>query len=91
MTNNLEHQDNALCCKPKLKKLQRLMIAWAEHQVDGKKRDLPKSWKPDFKNILQLESMLDDDYGICLTKEEMQKCNEIYKHYGDPKGIMRNV
>jgi hypothetical protein len=71
--------------KPKLKKLQGLMISWAEHQVDGKKRDLPKNWEPDFKYLLQLENCFH------LTRHEMQKCNEIYKYYGDPKGILRNV
>ena len=79
MTNKEKHHT------PKLKKLQRLMISWAEHQVDGEKRDLPKSWKPDFKYLLQLENWSK------LTRKEMQKCNEIYKYYGDPKGILRNV
>ena len=62
-----------------------MMIAWAEHQVDGKKRDLPDDWKPNFKWLLKLEN------ADLITKHDMKCCNEYHEHYGDPKGIMRNV
>jgi|TARA_R100001244_G_scaffold47336_1_gene42061 hypothetical protein len=78
MTNNTKYQK-------KIKNIQRMMIAWAEHQVDGKKRDLPDDWKPNFKWLLKLEN------ADLITKHDMKCCNEYHKHYGDPKGIMRNV
>ena len=78
MTNNTKYQK-------KIKNIQRMMIAWAEHQVDGKKRDLPDDWKPNFKWLLKLEN------ADLITKHDMKCCNEYDKHYGDPKGIMRNV
>ena len=62
-----------------------MMIAWAEHRVDGKKKDLPDDWKPNFKWLLKLEN------ADLITKHDMKCCNEYHKHYGDPKGIMRNV
>jgi hypothetical protein len=78
MTNNTKYQK-------KIKNIQRMMIAWAEHQVDGKKRDLPDDWKPNFKWLLKLEN------ADLITKHDMKCCNEYHKHYGDPKGILRNV
>ena len=42
MTNNIKYQK-------KIKNIQRMMLIWADHQVDGEKRDLPDNWKPNFK------------------------------------------
>ena len=86
MTNNTKYQK-------KIKNIQRMMIAWAEHQVgglsplqiNGKKRDLPDDWEPNFKWLLKLEN------ADSITKHDMKCCNEYHEHYGDPKGIMRNV
>ena len=49
-----------------------MMIVWAEHQVDGKKRDLPDSWKPNLKWLLKLEN------ADSITKRDMECCNEFY-------------
>jgi hypothetical protein len=78
MINNIKYQK-------KIKNIQRMMIVWAEHQVDGKKRDLPDDWKPNLKWLLKLEN------ADSITKRDMECCNEFYKRYGDPKGILRNV
>ncbi len=37
MTNNTKHRN-------KIKNIQRMMIAWADHQVDDKKKDLPEPY-----------------------------------------------
>jgi hypothetical protein len=76
---------NNIKCQKKIKNIQRMMIVWAEHQVDGKKRDLPDDWKPNLKWLLKLEN------ADSITKRDMECCNEYHKHYGDPKGIMRNL
>jgi len=84
MTNNTKYQK-------KIKNIQRMMIVWAEHHVDdlhplvSKKKDLPDDWKPNFKWLLKLEN------ADSITKHDMKWCNEYHEHYGDPKGIMRNV
>ena len=78
MKNNIKYQK-------KIKNIQRMMIVWAEHQVDGKKRDLSDDWKPNLKWLLKLEN------ADSITKHDMKCCNEYHKHYGDPKGILRNV
>ena len=78
MTNNTKYQK-------KIKNIQQMMIVWADHQVDDKKKDLPDNWKPNFKWLLQKEN------AKTLTKTDMVKCNELHEHYGDPKGIMRNL
>ena len=78
MTNNIKYQK-------KIKNIQRMMLTWADHKVDGEKRDLPDNWKPNFKWLLQKEN------AKTLTKTDMVKCNELHEHYGDPEGIMRNV
>ena len=77
MTNNIKYQK-------KIKNIQRMMLTWAGARP-GENRDLPDDWKPNFKWLLQKER------AKTLTKTDMVKCNELHKHYGDPKGILRNV
>ena len=77
MTNNIKYQK-------KIKNIQRMMLTWAGAR-HGENRDLPDDWKPNFKWLLQKER------AKTLTKTDMVKCNELHKHYGDPKGIFRNM
>ena len=62
MTNNIKYQK-------KIKNIQRMMLVWAEHQVNFENQDLLDTWKPNFKWLLQKEK------AKTLTKTEIVKCN----------------
>jgi hypothetical protein len=63
----------------KVQDLQGMMIRYAERV--GKSGYDGEEWKSEFKEILKMEKILEEDYGLCLTKGEMMRCNELYRKY----------